>query len=343
MKSINRRKREHVRIALEDETVDRRGGYFDRIRLFHRALPEVDLPKVDPSVEFLGKRLSFPLMIASMTGGADEELARINRNLAEAAEAEKVALAVGSQRVRLADEAARASFELRRYAPTVPLLANLGAVQLNRGVSVADCRRLVEEIGADALCLHLNPLQEALQPEGDTDFAGLADRIAEVVAGLDRPVIVKEVGTGLSPKDAELLFAAGVRWMDVAGSGGTSWSRIEGLRSEDAACAERFSDWGIPTPTALRLLAPFRKRGVRLIASGGLRSGIDMAKATVLGAELCGAALPFLAPAQESAEAVRAEIRRFRREFTIALFLLGAERADEIRGNEELICHEDRD
>ena len=194
MEPINQRKMDHINIVSEDGAVDRKRGYFDRIHLTHRALPELDLSAVDPSTRFLDKALSFPLLISSMTGGADEELIRINRNLAAAAEAEGVALAVGSQRVLLSNEAARESFELRELAPTTVLLGNLGAVQLNYGLTEADCRNVVTVLEADGLYLHLNPLQEAVQPEGDTDFSGLAEKIAGIVRLLPLPLIVKEVG-----------------------------------------------------------------------------------------------------------------------------------------------------
>lgn len=340
MEPINQRKLDHIRIVSEDAAVDRRQGYFDRIHLTHRALPELDLSAVDPSTRFLNKALSFPLLISSMTGGADEELIRINRNLAIAAEAEGVALAVGSQRVLLSNEAARDSFALRAVAPSTVLLGNLGAVQLNYGLGTEDCETAVEILEADGLYLHLNPLQEAVQPEGDTNFSGLADRISEIVLRLRQPVIVKEVGAGISVADAERLRAAGVRYVDVAGSGGTSWSMVESRRSGEPSLGELFGDWGIPTPLALRQMKPLRGE-VTLIASGGIRNGIDMAKAVILGASLCGLARPFLDPARESADAVRAVIRRLRREFTTAMFLLGAGRMEALFGREEFILNED--
>lgn len=336
MSLINRRKNEHIRIVAEDEQTDRCKRYFDAIRLTHRALPEINLADADPSVEFMGKTLSFPLLISSMTGGKGRALQRINRNLALAAQAENIALAVGSQRILFTQPKAAASFSLRRYAPSIPLFANLGAVQLNDRLTLEHCREAVRTTGADGLYLHLNPLQEAVQPEGDTCFRGIAARIGEIAAGLDVPVLIKEVGAGISAADAERLIQAGVKYIDVAGAGGTSWSRVESARSRDPSLGELFSDWGIPTPAALRELAPYRHSAV-LIASGGIRSGIDMVKAIILGASLCGAARPFLEPALESAEAVREEIRRFRREFVTAMFLLGAARVEQIRGNSGLI------
>ena len=336
-KSINQRKLEHLDILHTDPQVDRRKFYFDAIQLTHRALPEMDLAEVDPSLEILGKRLAFPLLISCMTGGADRELLTINRNLARAAEATGIAMGLGSQRVMLHDEVARASFMVRDVAPNALLFGNLGAVQLNNGVTPDDCARLVEETDMDALCLHLNPLQEAVQPGGDTNFAGLTARIAELVQALDVPVIVKEVGCGLSPVDAEALIGAGVTVLDVAGAGGTSWSRIEHQRDETGSSpGELFQDWGIPTPLALQQLAPYADRAT-LIASGGVRSGLDMVKAMVLGSSLCGIARPFIDPAKLSADEVIAFIRQLRRQFETAMFLTGQRRAGELIGNAALL------
>jgi len=340
MTQINQRKLDHINIVSEGNGVDRQQYYFDRIHLTHRALPELKLSDVDPSVKFMGKELSFPLVISSMTGGADKELVKINQNLAKAAEAEGVALAVGSQRILMSDDSARASFELREHAPTTLLFGNLGAVQLNYDMGFADCEAVLQVLDADALYLHLNPLQEAVQPEGDTDFSSLRNKIAIIVQTLKKPVVVKEVGAGISPEDVEHLLAAGVKYIDIAGSGGTSWSMVESQRSEDPALGELFKDWGIPTPVALRLMKPYRHE-VKLIASGGVRSGIDMAKSIILGASLCGVARPFLNPARESSDAVCAVIRRMKKEFMTAMFLLGAGSIDDIKENEGLILNED--
>lgn len=339
MSKINQRKIDHIHIVSEDQAVDRKRNYFDRIHLTHRALPDLNLADVDTTTSFLGKNLTFPLLISSMTGGVDKELTRINRNLAIAAEAEGVALAVGSQRVFLANEDARASFELREYAPTALLFGNIGAVQLNYNVEAAACRAAVDVLDADALYLHLNPLQEAVQPEGDTNFSGLHTGIAQMVQSLNVPLIIKEVGAGIGAKDAEQLLAAGIKYIDVAGSGGTSWSMVESRRSENSSIGELFADWGIPTPLALKQMKPYRHE-MELIASGGIRNGIDMAKSHILGASLCGLARPFLDPARESADAVRTVIQRLRREFTTAMFLLGAGTLSDLNGREELILDE---
>jgi isopentenyl-diphosphate delta-isomerase len=219
------------------------------------------------------------------------------------------------------------------------LISNLGAVQLNYDLGFADCIAAIKVLDADGIYLHLNPLQEAVQPEGDTDFSGLCSKIGGIVKMLKKPVIIKEVGAGISPVDVEHLLACGVKYIDVAGSGGTSWSLVESRRSSHPELGELFRDWGIPTPVALRLMKPFRHEA-RLIASGGVRNGIDMAKSMILGASLCGMARPFLVPARESADAVREEIRRLRQEFVTAMFLLGAGRVEDLYCNEELILNE---
>ncbi|MBN1560388.1 type 2 isopentenyl-diphosphate Delta-isomerase [candidate division KSB1 bacterium] len=339
----NDRKIEHIDIINSDEHVDRRRNYFDAIQLKHRALPELDLEKVDPSVFFMGKKLSFPLLISSMTGGAHDVVRRINNNLAIAAQEMAVGLGVGSQRVLFTHPEARSSFEIRPIAPQALLFANLGAVQLNYGFGIDHCRQAVEVVGADALYLHLNPLQEAVQPEGDVNFQGLAKKIGEIARSLDVPVIIKEVGAGISSADAQLLADYGIRYIDVAGSGGTSWSRIENFRrrgKDQDDVGLLFQDWGNPTPLALQSLQPLKKK-ITIIASGGIRSGLDMAKAVILGASLCGMAKPFLKPAMESADAVIKVIQRLKREFTIAMFLLGVDKFDNLFFNKELMWNPD--
>lgn len=335
----NDRKIEHLKIIEEDEAVDRQKRYFDRIHLQHRALPELDRSTVDPSVTFMGKRLSFPLLISSMTGGDHELVKEINRNLAVAAETCGVALGVGSQRVMFTHPEARASFELRQHAPNTLLFANLGAVQLNYGFGIDECREAVAAVGADALYFHLNALQEAVQPEGDTNFSGLAEKIAEVARALEVPVILKEVGAGISVTDTALLRGQGIAFIDVAGTGGTSWSRIENHRRKDSSSPDLgllFQDWGIPTPVALQQLRTANPE-LTLIASGGVRNGIDMVKSVILGASLCGLASPFLQPAMQSSDAVIEAIEGLRNEFSTAMFLLGMQTVEELQDNDALI------
>ncbi|MFC1994651.1 type 2 isopentenyl-diphosphate Delta-isomerase, partial [Chloroflexota bacterium] len=273
----NRRKEEHLRINLQQDV--QFGGVttgLECYRFVHRALPEVDLSAINPSTVLLGKRLSAPLVISSMVGGI-EAVKRINLNLAQAAQTIGVAMGLGSQRCALDDPATAATYQVRHVAPDVLLFANLGAVQLNYGYGVAECLRAVQMIGADALILHLNPLQEALQHEGNTDFGGLLDKIKQVCHELAVPVIAKEVGWGISEDMARKLAAAGVAGIDVAGAGGTSWSEVERYRahSNSGNIAATFASWGIPTAESLRM-AQRGAPGMPLIASGGIRSGLDV-------------------------------------------------------------------
>jgi isopentenyl-diphosphate delta-isomerase len=321
------RKAEHIELAL-DPAAQLLASAFDGVRLEHQALPEIDLGSVDCSTSFLGRRLAAPLLISCMTGGTTEA-ARINRHLALAAEEAKVALGVGSQRKAIEDPGQASTFEVRRYAPSIPLLANLGAVQLNYGFGLAECRRAVEMIEADALVLHLNPLQEALQPEGQGDFAGLAEKIGAIVDGLEVPVIVKEIGCGLSAASARRLQEVGVSIFDCAGLGGTSWARIEATRARTPELGELFATWGVATVDSivqLRALA-----GVQVIGSGGVRSGLDAAKAVALGADLVGLAQPFLRAAVDSSDSVLAVLARTRRELEIAMFCSGAATLEQLR------------
>lgn len=341
-RSVAGRKLGHLRAIMADPDVERRASGFDRISLTHRALPELDFGAIDTSTTFLGKPLSFPLLISSMTGGAGDEIERINRNLAEAAEETGVAMAVGSQRVMFTNAEARKSFELRQYAPSVPLIANIGAVQLNYGLSQDHCAEAVEVLQADGLYLHLNPLQEAVQPEGDRDFSDLARKIAEVAKQMTVPVLLKEVGAGLSKADIEKGLAAGIRHFDVAGRGGTSWSRIEyhRRREDHDDLGLVFQDWGLTTAECLmdsrETLSQFADQ-TTVIASGGIRNGVDMAKSMILGADLCGVAAPFLAAAQESSARVVQTIKKFQSEYQTAMFLLGCGDFSSLKGNISLI------
>lgn len=321
------RKAEHIRLALDRGTQGDR-AYFDDWAFEHRALPELDLAEIDTSVEFVGVRLEAPLLVSCMTGGTGVAN-RINTHLAEAAERRRVAVGVGSQRKALEDPSQAGSFQVREAAPTVPLLANLGAVQLNYGFGLAECRAAVAMIGADALVFHLNVLQEAIQPEGQTNFAGLLGKMGAVAAELEVPVIAKEVGAGLSAAAARDLAGAGIRILDTAGLGGTSWARIEARRAGDVPLGELFADWGIPTPESIRQVASVP--GVTVIGSGGLRHGLDVAKALALGADLAGMAFPFLEPATESADRVVERIDRIVHELRVAMLCAGARTVADLR------------
>jgi isopentenyl-diphosphate delta-isomerase len=321
-----RRKADHIRINLEEDTqFPRLTTGLEDYRFTHQALPELDLDKIDLSANIFGKRLDAPLLISSMTGGT-QEAAQINRRLAEAAQASSIAMGVGSQRAAIEDPSLAATFQIRDVAPDILLFANLGAVQLNYGYGPDECQRAVDMLEADALILHLNPLQEAVQPEGDTNWAGLLGKIETVCKALSVPVIGKEVGWGISEKVARQLVEAGVGGLDVAGSGGTSWSEVEYHRAPTAfhaQVARSFADWGLPTAESVqqaRRTAP----DVLLIASGGLRDGIDVAKCIALGADLAGLAGPFLHAAAESVEAVHEAIEILTAQLRTSMFCVSA-------------------
>ena len=329
----NRRKSEHLRISLEEDVRFRSlTTGLERYRFIHRALPEISRDEIELATTLLGKELRAPLLISSMTGGT-EEAAEINRNLARAAQAYGLGMGVGSQRAALEEPSLAYTYRVRDVAPDILLLANLGAVQLNYGYGIVECRRAVEMIGADALILHLNPLQEALQPEGNTDFAGLLAKIEALCRSLEVPVVVKEVGWGISEEVARLLAEAGVAAIDVAGAGGTSWSEVEMRRagSESARrIAESFADWGIPTAESVQMARRGAPR-TTIIASGGIRTGVDVAKAIALGADAAGMASPLLKPATVSAEAVGERIREVLEELRTAMFCVGARSIQELK------------
>ena len=320
-----KRKKEHLEICLDTESVTSASGTgLSRYRFVHNALPELDIDEIDLSMTFLGKRLQAPILISSMTGGFD--LARkVNRNLAAAAQSLGLAMGVGSQRVAVEEPSAAGSFEVRDVAPDILLFGNLGAVQLNYGYTVEHCRRAVSMIGADALILHLNVLQEAVQPEGNRNFKGLGEKIAAVCRELKVPVIAKEVGNGISVDAAIRLQRAGVKALDVAGYGGTSWSAVEAQRAvkQGKRPDTAFAAWGIPTEEALvsvRQALP----DIQLIASGGVRSGVDIAKAIALGADLGAFGQPLLAAALESSAKVIEFIAGVIHELKVSMLCVGA-------------------
>lgn len=324
--TIEQRKADHIQINLkEDVSFDQLTVGFNGYRFVHQALPQLDLNEVDLSTSFLGKPLKAPVLISCMTGGTDEAL-RINQNLARAAQQYGIAMGLGSQRAAVANPDIAHTFKVRDVAPDVLLFGNIGAVQFNYGYGIDECRRAVEMIEADALVLHLNPLQEAVQPEGDVNFADLVRKIERVCKKLEVPVIGKEVGWGMSESTARQLIDAGVAAIDVAGSGGTSWSQVEMYRAPTdlhKRVAAAFRDWGIPTSESIQMVRRVSPN-LPLIASGGLRSGIDIAKAIALGAHLGGMAGPFLKAATESVEAVCETIEEIIRVLRIAMFSAGA-------------------
>jgi isopentenyl-diphosphate Delta-isomerase len=323
--STVQRKAEHIRICLEsDVQFKTQGSGFDRYQFIHSCLPELDYQDIDLTTNLLGKQLGAPILISSMTGGT-AQAKEINYRLAEAAQEYGLAMGVGSQRVAIEKPDVADTFQVRKIAPDILLLANIGAVQLNYRYGIEECLRAVELLEADALILHLNPLQECIQPHGDTNFKGLVDRIATVCQQLSVPVIIKEVGNGISASAARQLVAAGVSGIDVAGAGGTSWAKVESERAQTTLqrrLGQTFGDWGIPTTeciTTIRQVAPT----LPLIASGGVRNGLDIAKAIALGADVAGLALPFLQAADTSTAAVSELVQILMAEIQTVLFCTG--------------------
>lgn len=329
---IESRKSDHIRINLEENVQSGLTSGLEHYHFIHHALPEINLSDVDPSVVLFGKLLDAPILISSMTGGTTEA-AKINQVLAAAAQETHIVMGVGSQRIALEKSDLARTFQVRQIAPDILLFANLGAIQLNYGYDVDACRRVVEMIEADALVLHFNAIQEAVQSDGDTRFAGLIHQVEAVCKALTVPVIAKEVGWGFSKHDISLLADAGISAIDVAGAGGTSWSQVEMHRasSEDRRqLAAAFADWGIATVAVIQNaihVAP----DLKIIASGGLRNGVDIAKCIALGASLGGMASPFLKAASHSVEETISLIRLLKQELSICMFATGSKTLEELR------------
>ncbi len=333
------RKIEHVRLCLNEEV----GGSgittgFEHYRFRHNALPELDFDDISLRTVFLERQLRTPLLISSMTGGSAATGA-INARLAEAAERRGWALGVGSVRAAVERSELASSFRVRDRAPSIPVIANIGAVQLSYGFGIEECRRAVEIVGADYLVLHLNGLQEVFQPEGNTGFASLLSQIEQVCRMLEVPVGVKEVGWGIDGETAARLYNVGAAFIDVAGAGGTSWSQVEKFRSTDPvrrAAAEAFADWGIPTAECIAEVRAVSPNGA-LIGSGGLKHGVDAAKALALGANLAGFGRNLLGPAVHSEEALDAALAQIELELRTAMFGIGVPDLAALRGTSRLV------
>lgn len=337
---IHKRKSDHIHIVLTREVTGR--GIttgMERYRFRHEALPEIDFSRVSLSTSFLGRPLKAPFLISSMTGGT-EQAGRINAALAEAAQERGWAMGLGSVRMALEHPETAATFQVRSVAPDIPILANLGAVQLNYGYGVDHCLRAVELTGADGLVLHLNTMQEVFQPEGNTRFGNLLRKIEEVCRSLEIPVGVKEVGFGIHGRLARRLFDVGVQFVDVAGAGGTSWIQVEKYRIKDALrakAAEAFSDWGLPTADCVRDVRRHAPE-ICLIASGGLKTGVDAAKSIALGADLAGFARSLLSAAATcETEAIVEQMKRIELECKIAMFGAGIATVGELKGTDRLL------
>jgi len=351
MDEVEARKGEHLQVArTRDVNTTARAGW-DDVRLVHQSLPELDLDEVDPSVTFLGHRLRYPIFIASMTGG-HEEARDVNRLLARATQEFGIAMGVGSQRAALRDARLRPTYSVvREEARDALIVANIGAPQLisqngARPISPEQVLEVVEMVAADALAVHLNFLEELVQTEGDRRARGCQDAIAELARSSPVPLIGKETGAGLSREAAERLSAAGVKALDVGGVGGTSFAAVEGYRAaargdqRGAILGEVFRDWGIPTAVAL---IQARSTGLPLIATGGIRTGLDAAKALALGASLVGVARPLLSAAVDGYDSVVAWLRQFITELETALFLTGSANLDQLRRRPPIVLGETRE
>ena len=331
--AIEARKREHIETVLSSDVAAKGVTTgFERFFFEHCALPELSLDEIDLGRDLFGRSLRAPLLISSMTGGT-EKARDINLRLAEAAQSLGIAMGLGSQRAAIERAELADSYRVRSAAPDILLFANLGAVQLNYGYGPDQARRAVDMIEADALFLHLNPLQEAVQAEGDRDWRGLLRKLEALTTALDVPVVVKEVGNGISAPLVQSLVDCGVAGVDVAGAGGTSWSEVEAHRQPDPftrRVAHSFAGWGLPT--ALCLIEAHRAAPrLPVFASGGLRDGIDIAKALRLGATLCGTAAPVLGSATRTADAVRDRLMGMIEELRIAMFCTGSADLEALR------------
>ena len=321
---ISSRKADHIRINLDEDVRSGLSSGLENYHFVHQALPELNLSDIDLGLNLFGRQLRAPILISSMTGGT-EQSRQINHILAEAAQEAGIAMGLGSQRAAIENPNLADTFKVRHIAPDILLFANLGAVQLNYGYSIEQCQRAVDMIEADALILHLNPLQEAVQPEGDTRFSGLVIKIEAICEALSVPVVVKEVGWGFSEGAARMLAEAGVTAIDVAGAGGTSWTQVEMHRAtskEQARLAAAFLDWGIPTAQAIKNVKSAAP-DLEVFASGGLHDGIDIAKCIALGATIGGMASPFLKAANQSPAETTATIQLIKRQIEVAMFAAG--------------------
>jgi len=342
IKLIEGRKLSHINLCLEENVQARNASTgFGDVFFVHRALPEISIKEVDTRTEFFGHGVSAPILIEPMTGGV-RKAARINATLAEAAEIVGVPLGIGSQRAAIENPSLAYTYKVaRERAPNIFLIANLGVAQLTNGYGVAEAQRAVDMIEADALALHLNPLQEAVQPEGEREYSKALPRIKEITEALSVPVIIKETGAGIAAEEAKTIEDVGAKGIDVSGVGGTSWAAVECYRAKKLKdrlhekLGESFWDWGIPT--AVGVVEAHLSTKLKVIASGGVRTGLDVAKAIALGSDIAGLALPLLKPALEGTEKVVETLQTLIEELRIAMFLTGSKSIEDLRSSSVVI------
>jgi len=329
---IEKRKSQHIDITLNKDVEGRNiTTGFEKYRFIHEAFPELNFQEITSEAAFLKKKLNVPFVISSMTGGTERANA-INQHLAEAAEECGWAMGLGSTRAAIVQPTMAYTFQVRKFAPSIPLFANLGAVQLNYGFGVEQCERIIEITQSDALVLHVNSLQEIFQINGDTNFKGLLQKVEQLCSKLSVPVGVKEVGWGINGPLAKKLFNIGISFVDVAGAGGTSWSQVEKYRLEDEVkrnAAEAFVDWGIPTSDALIDVRSHCKKET-IIASGGIKNGVEAAKAIALGASLVGFGRSVLREATVSTDAVIKKFKQLEFELKASMFGIGVSSIQEL-------------
>jgi isopentenyl-diphosphate delta-isomerase len=339
--AIRKRKQRHIRLSLEKDVQSKIGTGLEDIWFIHRALPDIDLEEISTDIELLGKHLSAPLIISAITGGT-EDAKEINKTLASAAENLGIGIGVGSQRIALENPSMEHTFRVvREEAPSALIMGNLGCPQLSLGWGVEEAQRCVDMISADALAIHMNPLQEAIQVEGETRYKGVLHKIREVVDGINVPVVMKETGCGIAFEDAIRLEETGVEVLDVSGAGGTSWAAVEhyiarevGIRDREML-GEDLWNWGIPT--AISVVEASRSTQLKIIASGGIRTGLDMAKAIALGADAVSLAKPLLEKSLEGFDSLRDYIKQILLEFQTVMFLVGAREVEELKNTRILI------
>jgi len=332
---IEKRKERHLRLSLEEDVQSDIGTGFADVRLIHRSLPEIDLEEVSTETELFGKKLSAPLIVSAITGGT-RFAKEINETLAEVVEEMGFGIGVGSQRIAIEDPSVEHTFSVvREKAPSALVMGNLGCPQLSLGWGIEEAQRCVEMIRADALAIHMNPLQEAVQVGGETRYRGVLEKVRGIADSIYVPVVMKETGCGISREDAMRMEDAGVQGLEVSGVGGTSWAavehhiaKVEGKREQEAL-GESLWNWGVPT--AISVVETSCSTGLKIIASGGMRTGVEMAKAIALGADSVGIAKPFLEKAVEGIDSLREHVRDIIREFRTVMFLVGAKDIEELR------------
>jgi isopentenyl-diphosphate delta-isomerase len=334
MSGIEKRKLRHIRVSLEENVETDISTGFQDIRLIHRALPEIDLDEVNTETEFFGKKLAAPLIISAITGGT-EEAAKLNAILAEVAEEKQIGIGVGSQRIAVAQPETVPTFSLvREKAPSTFVMGNLGCPQLSLGWGVPEAEKCIEMVDADALALHMNPLQEAVQVDGDTNYRGVYEKIKELRKNIDTPLVMKETGAGIAWEDAVKMQKAGASGLEISGVGGTSWSAVEYHIAKEVGKKEMeylggaLWNWGIPT--AVSVVETTQKTNLSVISSGGIRTGVEVVKSIALGATIGGMAKPFLEKAVQGKEALAEHVDNITREIRVAMFLVGAKNVDEL-------------